>query len=48
MSTVTKQVKKYRNRIKIMDSERFVGFGSLLESLFSCFNNSVIVCLFIG
>lgn len=48
MSTVTKQVKKYRNRLKIRDSERFAEIGSLLESLFSCFDNSVIVCLLIG
>lgn len=48
MSSVTKQVKKYRNRLKIRDSERFAGFGSLMESLFSCFDNSVIVCLLIG
>lgn len=48
MSSVTKQVKKYRNRIKKRDSERFVEFGSLPESLFSCFDNSVIVCLLIG
>ena len=34
MSTVTKQVKKYRNRLKIRDFERFAAFGSLLESLF--------------
>ena len=44
MSSVTKQVKKYRNRLKIRDSERFADFGSLLGSLFSCFDNSVIVC----
>lgn len=48
MSSVTKQVKKYRNRLKIRDSERFAAFGSLPESLFSCFDNSVIVCLLIG
>lgn len=48
MSSVTEQVKKYRNRLKIRDSERFADFGSLLESLFSCFDNSVIVCLLIG
>ena len=48
MSTVTKQVKKYRNRLKIRDSERFADFGNLLGSLFSCFDNSVIVCLLIG
>ena len=48
MSTVTKQVKKYRNRLKIRDSERFADFGSLLGFLFSCFDNSVIVCLLIG
>ena len=48
MSTVTEQVKKYRNRLKIRDSERFADFGSLLGSLFSCFDNSVIVCLLIG
>ena len=47
MSSVTKQVKKYRNRLKIRDSERFAAFGSLPESLFSCFDNSVIVCLLI-
>ena len=35
MSTVTKQVKKYRNRLKIRDSERFADFGSLPEFLFS-------------
>lgn len=34
MSSVTEQVKKYRNRLKIRDSERFADFGSLLESLF--------------
>ena len=43
MSSVTKQVKKYRNRLKIRDSKRFSDFGSLAESLFSCFDNSVIV-----
>ena len=48
MSSVTKQVKKYRNRLKIRDSKRFAAFGSLPESLFSCFNNSVIVCLLTG
>ena len=48
MSTVTKLVKKYRNRLKIRDSERFAEIGSLLGSLFSCFDNSVIVCLLIG
>ncbi len=48
MSTVTKQVKKYRNRLKIRDSERLAEIGSLLESLFSCIDNSVIVCLLIG
>ena len=47
MSSVTKQVKKYRNRLKIRDSKRFSDFGSLAESLFSCFDNSVIVCLLI-
>ena len=48
MSSVTKQVKKYRNRLKIRDSESSSTFGSLPESLFSCFNNSVIVCLLTG
>lgn len=48
MSSVTKQVKKYRNRLKIRDSERFAETGSLLESLFPCFDNSVIVYLLIG
>lgn len=48
MSIVTKQVKKYRNRLKIRDSERFAVFGSFMESLFSCLDNSVIVCLLIG
>lgn len=48
MSSVKKQVKKYRNRLKIRDSERFADFGSLQESLFSCLDNSVIVCLLIG
>ena len=48
MSTVTEQVKKYRNRLKIRDSERFAQTGSLPESLFPCFDNSVIVCLLIG
>ena len=48
MSSVTKQVKRCRNRLKIRDSERFADFGSLLESLFSCFDNSVIVCRLIG
>ena len=43
MSTVTKQVEKYRNRLEIRDFERFAAFGSLPESLFSCFDNSVIV-----
>ena len=43
MSTVKKQVKKYGNRLKTRDSERFAEIGSLLESLFSCFDNSVIV-----
>ena len=47
LSTVTKQVKKYKNRLEIRDSERFADFGSLLGSLFSCFDNSVIVCLLI-
>ena len=47
MSSVTKQVKKYRNRLKIRDFERFAAFGSLLESLFSCFDNSVIVWVFV-
>ena len=48
LSSVTKQVKKYRNRLKIRDSESSSTFGSLPESLFSCFNNSVIVCLLTG
>lgn len=48
MSTVTKQVKKYKNRLKIRDSERFADFGSLLGPLLSYFDNSVIVCLLIG
>ena len=48
MSSVKKQVKKYRNRLKIRDSKRFAEFGSLPESLFSCFDNSVIVCLLTG
>ena len=48
MSFVTKQVKKNKNRHKIRDSERFAEIGSLPESLFSCFDNSVIVCLLIG
>ena len=48
MSSVTKQVKKNKNRHKIRDSERFAEIGSLPESLFSCFDNSVIVCLLIG
>ncbi len=48
LSTVKKQVKKYGNRLKTRDSERFAEIGSLLESLFSCFDNSVIVCLLIG
>lgn len=47
MSSVTKQVKKYRNMLKIRDFERFAAFGSLLESLFSCFDNSVIVWVFV-
>ena len=47
MASVTKQVKKYRNRLKIRDFERFAAFGSLLESLFSCFDNSVIVWVFV-
>lgn len=47
-SSVTKQGIKYRNRLKIRDSERFAVSGSLPESLFSCFDNSVIVCLLIG
>ena len=47
MSSVTEQVKKYRNRLKIRDSERFAVFGSLPESLFSCFDNSVIVWVFV-
>ena len=34
MSSVTKQVKKYRNRLKIRDSERFAEFGSFPESFF--------------
>ena len=42
-SSVTRQVKKYRNTLKIRDSARFAEFGSLPESLFSCFDNSVIV-----
>ncbi len=48
VSSVTKQVKKYGNKLKIRDSERFAEIGSLLESLFSCYDNSVIVCLLIG
>ena len=34
LSSVRKQVKKYRKRIKIRDSERFAAFGSLSESFF--------------
>ena len=34
LSSVTKQVKKYRNRLKIRDSESSSTFGSLLESFF--------------
>ena len=37
MSSVTKQVKKYRNRLKIRDSERFVGFGQSLGIPFFMF-----------
>ena len=33
MSSVTKQVKKYGNKLKIRDSERFAALGSLMESL---------------
>ena len=46
MSSVTKQVKKNKNRHKIRDSERFAEIGSLPESLFPCFDNSVIVLPF--
>ena len=48
MSSVTKQVKKYRNRLKTRDSKRFADISRLPESLFSFFDNSVIVCLLIG
>ena len=34
MSSVTKQVKKYRNWLKIRDSERFAEFGSFPEPFF--------------